>query len=243
MTIKHCFSGRNLILATTLLISLGFVTHATAQQHSFLIDLDSKQVINLGSLGGGNTIARDINDAGQVVGSSKTTQGETHSFLTGPNGTGMNRVGMIAEPLLSSFDVAVGINNAGQVIGNYQSTSDPEGFLNWAHSFITGPNGVGITRLGLQATGINDGGTVVGWDFPATPFKAPSPAVASMETESGGRWTNEHTGLLGPFDNNDQFLAVNNLGQAVGQASPWDKHLRGMLLPATSIHLRDSGLT
>jgi hypothetical protein len=47
---------RNLILATTLLIGLGFVTHATAEQHSLLIDLDSKLVTSLGSLGGGNLL-------------------------------------------------------------------------------------------------------------------------------------------------------------------------------------------
>ena len=38
MIIKHCFDVRNLILATTLLISLGFVTHATAEQHSVPTD-------------------------------------------------------------------------------------------------------------------------------------------------------------------------------------------------------------
>jgi len=84
MIIKHCFEVRSLILAATLLMGLGFFTHAAAEQHSLLIDLDSKLVVNLGSLGGGGTVARDINDAGQVVGSSKTVQGETHSFLTGP---------------------------------------------------------------------------------------------------------------------------------------------------------------
>ncbi|ODT83069.1 MAG: hypothetical protein ABS69_04705 [Nitrosomonadales bacterium SCN 54-20] len=214
MIIKHCFNGRNLILVTTLLIGLGFVTPATAEQHSFLIDLDSKLVTSLGSLGGGDTVARDINDAGQVVGSSKTASGETHAFLTGPNGIGMSRVGMTTDPLLSSYSGAVGINNAGQVIGNYPSTSDPEGFFTWPHSFITGPNGVGTTGLGFVATGMNNSGTaVVGWDFPTEPFSTVYPAAVF----SGGESRFSH--LLGPYDNYDKFLAVNNFGTIVGVAS------------------------
>lgn len=215
MIIKHCFEVRGLILGTTLLTGLSFVTHATAEQHSLLIDLDSKLVVNLGSLGGEGTVARDINDAGQVVGSSRTAEGETHAFLTVPGGWWMSRVGITTDPLLSSSSIAVGINNAGQVIGNYVPTSDPEGFFTWAHSFITGPNGVGTTHLGFEATGINDRGTVVGWDFPTEPFSSVYPAVVTQS----GLGANRYTRLLGPFDTSDEFLAINNLEQIVGRAS------------------------
>ncbi|ABB75939.1 hypothetical protein Nmul_A2652 [Nitrosospira multiformis ATCC 25196] len=151
-----------------------------------------------------------------MVGTSTTAQGETHAFLTGPNGMGMNRVGITTDPLLSSFSGAVGINNTGQVIGNYPTTSDPEGFFTWNRSFITGPNGVGTTELGFEATGINDRGTVVGWDsaFPTEFLSSVYPAVVFR---AGREY--QVSGLLGPYDNYDQFLAINNLEQIVGKAS------------------------
>ncbi|SES75133.1 PEP-CTERM protein-sorting domain-containing protein [Nitrosospira multiformis] len=216
MIIKHCFEVRGLILATTLLTGLSFVTHATAEQHSLLIDLDSKLVVNLGSLGGGGTVARDINDAGQVVGSSRTIQGETHAFLTGPNGMGMSRVD--TDPS-ENWSEAVGINNAGQVIGNYPSYYvDPEQWFMRASSFITGPNSEGRQWLDFQATGVNDAGVVVGWDFPKQPFTSSwliYPAAYSGVYDGG---TERISGLLS-FDSQAELLAVNNSGQAVGVAS------------------------
>ncbi|MBX9917117.1 MAG: PEP-CTERM sorting domain-containing protein [Nitrosomonas sp.] len=56
------------------------------------------------------------------------------------------------------------INNSGQVVGNADTNDD-----GYAHAFITGANGVGMTDLGTLggnqsgATGINDSGQVVGW--------------------------------------------------------------------------------
>jgi probable HAF family extracellular repeat protein len=216
----HCLKeARGLVVAVAFFAAPGFISHAVAEKRSFLIDLNSKQAIDLGSLGGGHTYARDINDAGQVVGSSRTTQGETYAFLTGPDGMGMNRVGMSTYPLFNSSNTAVGINNAGQVIGNYSATSDPEGFYTWTHSFITGPNGVGTTELGFEATGINDRGLVVGWSFPEQPFSSIYPAVVFTGT---GRHegTYKLSELLGPFSYGDEFTAVNNSGQAVGSAYP-----------------------
>ena len=69
MTFNQCFEIRNLILVATVATSLGLGTDVIAQDHhSFLIDLNSRTVTNLGSLSsddGANAIS--INDAGQVV--------------------------------------------------------------------------------------------------------------------------------------------------------------------------------
>ena len=72
---------RSFVLAAILSAGLSFVSPAFAQQHSYIIDLNSKEVTDLGSLGGGNTYAKAINDAGRVVG-----QSNGHAFVTGPNG-------------------------------------------------------------------------------------------------------------------------------------------------------------
>lgn len=51
-------------------------------------------------------------------------------------------------------DNPVAVNNSGQVVG---STATPEGI----HAVITGPNGVGMTEIGIAPQGINDAGQVV----------------------------------------------------------------------------------
>jgi probable HAF family extracellular repeat protein len=87
-----------------------------------------------------------------------------------------------------------------------------------ASSFKTGPNGEGIWRFDFQATGINDAGVVVGWDFPKQPFTSSwliYPAAYSGVYDGG---TERISGLLS-FDSQAELLAVNNSGQAVGVAA------------------------
>src|SRR3954453_13642248 len=100
------FKNRGSVLIAVLGMTLSLIPPGFAQEHSFIIDLDSKRVTDLGSLGGGETHANAINDAGRVVGSSKTAEGETRAFMTGPDGVGMARVGVTSGLLFNSFDTA-----------------------------------------------------------------------------------------------------------------------------------------
>ena len=100
MKVTECFNLHSFILAAAFSAGLGFGTSASAQeQHSYLIDLNSKTVTKLGTLGGAETetYANGINDAGQVVDYSYTAGGARHAFITGPDGMGTSLVPMEGE--------------------------------------------------------------------------------------------------------------------------------------------------
>lgn len=105
-------------------------------------------------------VATGLNNAGQVIGSYVTSVGDTHGFITGPNGAAIRDLGTLAG---FSDSYALGVNGSGQVVG-YASTPDSS---QPAHGFITGPGGVGMTDLGVtqgavfsQAFGVNNAGQV-----------------------------------------------------------------------------------
>ena len=71
MKITPGFKVRGFILAAAFSAGLGFGTSASAQVlHSYLVDLNSKTVTDIGDLGSSIDFTRafGINDAGQVVG-------------------------------------------------------------------------------------------------------------------------------------------------------------------------------
>src|SRR4051812_23067917 len=95
------FKVRGFILAAAFSAGLGFGTSASARvTHSYLVDLNSKTVTDLGNLGFTyrGTYANGINDAGQVVGWSVVGYSDRvgvveHAFITGPDGMGMRDLG------------------------------------------------------------------------------------------------------------------------------------------------------
>jgi probable HAF family extracellular repeat protein len=134
----HRIKACRLVLAAALFAGLGLATHTAAQERSYLVDLNSNTVKELESLGGGRTVARAINDAGQVAGYSYTSAGNVHAFITGPDGVSIRDLGT----LIGTYSFAHGINTAGEVAG-YSDT--PGGA---SRAFITGSDGAGMRDLG-----------------------------------------------------------------------------------------------
>jgi probable HAF family extracellular repeat protein len=113
----------------------------------------SYSFVDLGNLGGDETIAYALNDSGQVVGHSTTIDRQTRAFLY-DSGT-LTEVNI--RPQFASD--AFGINASGQVVGAIALAGTYHGFLYDAGS---------LTDLGTlggrdsAATAINDSGEIVG---------------------------------------------------------------------------------
>jgi len=149
---------------------------------AFLWDKTTGQMQDLGNLvsdpdttvGDTWARARGINDAGQVVGESSMF---TDSIYENPKGAfiwdstnGIQNLRQdVSDPLVPEFNGAAGINNAGQIIGEDDS-SGPRAFLltpkdgEPGYDYVNlGWLGAGETnRLATTAHGVNDAGQVVG---------------------------------------------------------------------------------
>jgi probable HAF family extracellular repeat protein len=85
--------------------------------HAFVTGPNGAGVTHLGTLGGSQSYARGINDAGQVVGSAETSAGISHAFITGLDGKSMTDLNLVVDlPDGVILTEAMDINNMGQVV-------------------------------------------------------------------------------------------------------------------------------
>lgn len=137
------------ILATSLIVTSILTTNTSALNY---------KLEDLGTLGGNMSIAYGINDSGQVVGESKTSEGYRRGFLYS-NGT-MSDIGALVNE-----SVAYSINNSGQITGWAYVSGDTI-----YHAFLY-ENGImrdlgtlgGLTSIGYC---INNNGQIVGSSIP-----------------------------------------------------------------------------
>ena len=170
---------------------------------------------DLGTLGGGNTVANGVNDLGQVAGYSTTATGAEHAFRTTATG---KVTGADLGTLGGSNSRANGINASGQVAG--QSYTNGSG-QDTEHAFRTTAAGkvsdvgadLGTFPGGLRsvANGINDSGQVVGFSYTAN--NGPSHA---FRTTASGRVSDGDTDLGTLGGSVSEAWGINASGQTVG---------------------------
>ncbi len=110
-------------------------------------------IIDLGTLGGSQSLAFRINDSGQIVGFATTAGGERHAVLWEDDV--ITDLGTLGGPASR----ARGINDRGQVVGASETAAGALHAFLWENSVMT-DLAIGVNS---EAIAINDGGQVVGW--------------------------------------------------------------------------------
>jgi probable HAF family extracellular repeat protein len=152
-------------------------------------------------LGGTYSVANDINDYGQVVGTSFNSDGLYRAFLY--DGGTMTDLGTLGG---GGWSFAQGINNNGDIVGYSSAASN----VTERHAFLYS-NGV-MTDLGIQsnwsvASRINDSGQITGY------FRDTNGLFHAFLYDSG---VLNDLGTLG----GDSFAyGINDNGQIVGDSS------------------------
>jgi probable HAF family extracellular repeat protein len=179
------------------------------------------QIRDLGTLGGNSSFARDINEAGQIVGEAALANGQTHAFILTPwVSSRLVDLGTLGGP----SSQALGISNRGQVVGSSEVSAtggETRAFL-WDQGRMTALpplNGASFS----QASDVNDAGVVVG--------------------ASGGvavRWVNGRVQSLGTLGGESSFATgINSSGVIVGNGATSSGDFHGWVFEGGT--LRDLG--
>ena len=91
-------------------------TAAEQVHHAFITGPNGMGMRDLGTLGSISSQAWDVNDAGQVVGHSITSEGDFRAFITGPDGEGMMNLNSMVDLPGVLLTHPADLNNNGQVI-------------------------------------------------------------------------------------------------------------------------------
>lgn len=170
---------------------------ASISQQTAIAADSSYIMVDLGTLGGPNSTANDINDSGQVIGNAELPGGSHRAFLW--SGGTMINLGTLG----GASSQASGINEAGHIVGGASrpGANIPVPFLYSNGSMVELPVSAVGAVAGI-AYDINDSGTVVG----------------IIQTSGGTGHAFSHAGTtmtdLGTFGGvTSAAFAINNAGQ------------------------------
>jgi len=153
-------------------------------------------IVDLGTIGGGQSVATAMNSLGHVVGYSSTANNSIHAFLYS-NGV-MADLGAVG----GTRSQAVAINDSGQVVGTLDTASGTHAFL-YSNGQMTDLGTLGGIWSSPRA--INNSGQVVGWSY------------AASGDQHAFLYSNGVMTDLGTFGGrSSEAWAINDSGQVVG---------------------------
>ncbi len=182
----------SLIAAGILCLALAYTSSTVAQTYT---------ITDIGTLGGKDSVALSINDFGEVVGYSRTADGEVHAFR-------FFRDALFDLSTLGGKEsYAYVITNSGILLGDSKT---PDGTL---RPFMGAPNSplfnLGDSHLFSSARGANDQGQVVGFRLITDEH--------GQQHKRAYLYTTNRTIDLGTFGGKQSdATAVNDAGQVVG---------------------------
>ncbi len=176
---------------------IGISTTAKGEVHAFLWS-DQDGMIDLGSLGGGFSMASDLNESGQITGYSSDSAGRFHAFFWTREG-GM--IDLSQPDHLESWGAA--LNDLGQVVGSV----DGHAFLWTAEA---GMQRLTSDSVFSQAVDINNQGQVTG----QAAFIRNQLIAFLWDPDNGVR----PLGTLGEEFQASYSLFINQAGQVVGRS-------------------------